>query len=80
VVVSQDDASYRWMRWSYFDDDALNPGVPFEEDGTADDGGLAVARDVEARDLWAKRYYDVATAIPVVHGGASLRRVRRVRM
>jgi len=62
---------YKWIRWTYIDNNTLNPGELFECDGTPYDAALAVTRNVETRDLWAKRDLDIATAIPVFHGIAS---------
>ena len=58
------------QRWSYIDNNTLNPGVLFESEGTPYDTALAVTRNVETGDLWAKRDLEIATAIPVSRGTA----------
>ena len=65
--------------WTHVDNNTLNPVVLFEDDGTTNDGTFAVTGNVEARDLWAKRHFEITTAIPVVDGIVSVRhdRVRR---
>jgi hypothetical protein len=75
-VVSLDKGLYNWMRRTYTDNNTLNPGVLLEGDGTPDDAALAVARNVETADLWAKRYFDVATAMAVLGDIGILGRAR----
>ena len=59
-------------KWTYVDNNTLNPVVLFEDDGTTNGGAFAVTGNVEAGDLWAKRYFEIPTAIPVVDGIVSV--------
>lgn len=63
------------MGRTYADHDTLNSGVLFQGNGAAHGATLAVARNFETRDLWAKGYFDVTTVTPVVDGIASVGQV-----
>ena len=47
-------ASYDRMGRTYADQNTLNPGVLLQGDGAPHDAALAIARNVETWDLWAK--------------------------
>ena len=74
--MSLNDLLFNRMGWAYVDNNTLNPVVLLEGDSTPYDAGLAIARDFETGDLWAKRDFDITTAIPVVGGIASLGYIR----
>lgn len=74
--MSLDNVAYNEIRRIYIDDNTLNPGVLFEDEGTPYGATLAITRNVETGDLWAKRDLDITTAIPVFHGITSLGYVR----